>query len=86
MASSQIEPAAAIGSDGRRFGISSGMRENVNTLIEEGEIQMKFLWRYIVEKGNFDFEGVGLVPVVYVGKIERTHKDYKPVANAIYIR
>ncbi|PHJ16513.1 protein kinase (incomplete catalytic triad) [Cystoisospora suis] len=80
-----IEPGAVHASDGRRFN-SSSMRENVNTLIAEGEIQMKFLWRYIVEKGNFDFEGVGLVPVVYVGKIERSHKDYKTVANAIYIR
>ncbi|CBZ54637.1 putative protein kinase (incomplete catalytic triad) [Neospora caninum Liverpool] len=81
-----IEPAAAYTGDGRRMGFSDGGREYADTLLAEGESQMKVIWRFIVERGNFDFEEVGLVPIVYVGAIKRQHKDFKPVENAIFVR
>ncbi|PFH37206.1 protein kinase (incomplete catalytic triad) [Besnoitia besnoiti] len=80
-----IEPAPAHASDGRRLGFSDAT-ECAGTLVAEGESQMKIFWRYIVEKGSFDFEGVGLVPLVYVGTVDRLHRDFKTVENAIFIR
>ncbi|ESS30989.1 protein kinase (incomplete catalytic triad) [Toxoplasma gondii RUB] len=81
-----VEPAPVYTADGRRMGFSDGGSDNADTLLAEGEAQMKVIWRFIVERGNFDFEDVGLVPIVYVGTIKRQHKDFKPVENAIFIR
>ena len=76
------------GGDGRRFQFSDAARdkEGLRGLLMEGERMMKFMWRFVIEKGSLDFESVGLLPIVSMMEVRRSHQNYKPTWNAAFLR
>ncbi|KAL8270775.1 hypothetical protein Esti_005301 [Eimeria stiedai] len=82
-----MDPGAAVAADGRVFHHSDAVFDDTGakTLVKEVEIYMKYCWRYIVEKGKFNFENVGLLPVVHAAPVTRTHSRAKRRAAAAII-
>lgn len=87
MLSLQLDPGAAVAADGRVFHYSDAAYDDsgAKTLVKEVEMFMRFCWRYIVEKGKFNFELVGLLPVVHTATIARTHSRSRKIAGAAII-
>ncbi|KAL8429777.1 hypothetical protein Efla_006529 [Eimeria flavescens] len=82
-----LEPGAAVSADGRSFHYSDASSDDsgAKTLVKEVEIFMRYCWRYIVEKGKFNFECVGLLPVVHTAAVTRSHTRAKKRAAAAVI-
>ncbi|CDJ35981.1 protein kinase (incomplete catalytic triad), putative [Eimeria mitis] len=82
-----MDPGAAVAADGRVFNRSDAAYDDAGakTLVKEVEVFMKFSWRYIVERGKFNFEQVGLLPVVHTATISRSRAGSRPMSGAATI-
>ncbi|OEH79705.1 protein kinase (incomplete catalytic triad) [Cyclospora cayetanensis] len=82
-----VDPGAAVAADGRVFQYSDAAfdHEGAKTLVKEVEVFMRFCWRYIVEKGKFNFEQVGLLPVVHTATVSHAHVSLKSFSEAAII-
>lgn len=82
-----MDAGVGMASSGRTFQYSDAAHDDsgAKTLVKEVELFMKFCWRYIVEKGKFNFEQVGLLPVVHTATVTRTHPQAKSMAGAAII-
>ncbi|CDJ62486.1 protein kinase (incomplete catalytic triad), putative [Eimeria necatrix] len=82
-----MDPGLAVAADGRVFYRSDAAYDDAaaNALVKETEVFMRFCWRYIVEKGKFNFEQVGLLPVVHTATVSRTHSSSKTMSGAAII-
>ncbi|CDJ51848.1 protein kinase (incomplete catalytic triad), putative [Eimeria brunetti] len=82
-----MDPGVALSADGRAFYRSDAAYDDSGAkgLVKEVEIFMKFCWRYIVERGKFNFEHVGLLPVVHTATISRTHTTLRSMSGAAII-
>lgn len=82
-----MDPGLAVAADGRVFYRSDAAYDDAaaNALVKETEAFMRFCWRYIVEKGKFNFEQVGLLPVVHTATVSRTHSGSKTMSGAAII-
>ena len=83
----QMDPGVAVAADGRTFHRSDAAYDDAGAkaLVKDVEVFMKFCWRYIVERGKFNFEHVGLLPVVHTSTISRTHSSSKSMSGAAII-
>ncbi|CDJ57284.1 protein kinase (incomplete catalytic triad), putative [Eimeria maxima] len=82
-----MDPGVAVAADGRVFHRTDAGYDDAGAkaLVKEVEVFMKFCWRYIVEKGKFNFEQVGLLPVVHTATISRTHSRSRSMSGAAII-
>ncbi|CDI82712.1 protein kinase (incomplete catalytic triad), putative [Eimeria praecox] len=82
-----MDPGVAVAADGRVFNRSDAAYDDAGAraLVKEIEVFMKFCWRYIVEKGKFNFEQIGLLPVVHTATITRTHPSSRSMSGAAII-
>lgn len=82
-----MDPGVAVAADGRTFHRSDAAYDDAGAkaLVKDVEVFMKFCWRYIVERGKFNFEHVGLLPVVHTSTISRTHSSSKSMSGAAII-
>lgn len=73
--------------DGRRFNFSDAPKDKsaIKGLMVEGEELMKFQWRYILTKGNGDFQSMGILPIVACFDVMRHHPKFAPTFEAGFV-
>eukprot|EP00918_Siedleckia_nematoides_P090486 GHVU01198869.1.p1 GENE.GHVU01198869.1~~GHVU01198869.1.p1 ORF type:complete len:146 (+),score=15.98 GHVU01198869.1:146-583(+) len=57
----------------------------IRSLLSQGENIMRFQWRLIIQKADYDYESVGLVPLVTCCDVIRTHEKHGDTYEAAFV-
>eukprot|EP01068_Selenidium_serpulae_P012468 Selendium_serpulae@DN5824_c1_g1_i1.p1 len=82
-----LAAGAVRAADGRRFNYSDAPPDKsaIRSLLMEGEELMKFQWRYILTKGDGDFQSMGILPIIACFDVMRHHPKFQPTYEAGFV-